>query len=304
MLEGVILMPIESRIGSRMFIRACRIADTKRDAGLKTPADVVRFDAIPYGADRKWQTLDVYRPRSAGESRLPVIVSIHGGGWVYGDRNVYQFYCMSLAQRGFAVVNFSYRLAPRHKFPAAVEDTNAVFAWVLANADKYGFDTARICAVGDSAGAQLAAIYGCILANPAYAAKFPFRTPAGLRIRALGLNCGVYDVRIPEEEKGKKRGKSVYLKNGGTDAERELASPAAFITAGFPPCYVMTSNGDFLRDAPPAFLAKLEENGVQYEYKLYGDDQTTLYHVFHCDIKTDAAKRANDDECAFFRRYC
>ena len=58
-------------------------SDTKRDAGLTTPHDVERFDDIVYGDDPKWQILDVYRPREASGKKLPVIVSIHGGGWVY-----------------------------------------------------------------------------------------------------------------------------------------------------------------------------------------------------------------------------
>ena len=99
--------------------------DMIRDAGLKTPKDVQRFDDIVYGEDKVWQSLDVYRPKATNiEEKLPVIVSVHGGGWVYGDKKLYQFYCMSLAQRGFAVVNFSYRLAPESKFPASIIDTN------------------------------------------------------------------------------------------------------------------------------------------------------------------------------------
>ena len=112
--------------------------DAERDAGLRTPEDITRFDDIAYGSDPKYQLLDVYRPKGA-EGPLPVIISVHGGGWVYGDKEVYQFYCMSLAERGFAVVNFSYRLAPEHKFPASLEDTNSVCAWVMENAEKYGF---------------------------------------------------------------------------------------------------------------------------------------------------------------------
>ena len=102
-------------------------SDTKRDAGLTTPHDVERFDDIVYGDDPKWQILDVYRPREASGKRLPVIVSIHGGGWVYGNKEVYQFYCMSLAQHGFAVVNHTYRLAPEFKFPASISCFPALF---------------------------------------------------------------------------------------------------------------------------------------------------------------------------------
>lgn len=79
---------------------------------------------------------------------LPVIVSVHGGGWGYGDKERYQYYCMSLAQQGFAVVNFSYRLASKYKFPAPLEDTNRVFVWLLAHAVRYGFDTHNVFCVG------------------------------------------------------------------------------------------------------------------------------------------------------------
>lgn len=88
--------------------------DAIRDAGNTTPADVERHDNILYGSDPKWQILDVYRPKNHA-GKLPVIISYHGGGWVYGTKEVYQWYCMSLAQRGFAVINYTYRLAPEFK---------------------------------------------------------------------------------------------------------------------------------------------------------------------------------------------
>lgn len=129
-------------------------ADDIRDAGLSTPENVVRYDDIQYGNDPKWNVLDVYRPKGTDGKKLPIIVSVHGGGWVYGDKERYQYYCMSLVQHGFTVVNFTYRLSPEFKFPAAIEDANSVFAWLLDNADKYAFDTNNIFAVGDSAGAH------------------------------------------------------------------------------------------------------------------------------------------------------
>lgn len=77
--------------------------DDIRDAGLKEPEGVKCYRDIVYGKNEKWQSLDVYRPKEAEDVPLPVIVSVHGGGWVYGDKERYRFYCMSLAQRGFAV---------------------------------------------------------------------------------------------------------------------------------------------------------------------------------------------------------
>ena len=121
---------------SWMLNKMFTLGDKKRDEGLVTPEDVERKDNIQYGPNKEWNVLDVYCPKNR-EGMLPVIVSIHGGGWVYGNKEVYQFYCMNLAQRGFAVVNFTYRLAPKFKFPAPLEDTNNVIRWIFDNAKEY-----------------------------------------------------------------------------------------------------------------------------------------------------------------------
>lgn len=174
------------------FRKDCMVNDVKRDEGLTTPKGVERFDDIRYGSDEKWNVLDVYRPK-AEEKRLPVIVSVHGGGWVYGDKELYQFYCMSLAERGFAVVNFTYRLAPEHKYPAPLEDINRVMEWIFQNEAQYGFDLKSVFLVGDSAGAHLAGIYSCICTNRTYASAYSFQVPEGFVPKALALNCGVYE---------------------------------------------------------------------------------------------------------------
>ena len=79
---------------SRQIRRAFGSSDKKRDAGQTTPQDIIRYDDILYGNDTKlikWQYLDVYRPKSTVEAdgslkKLPVIISVHGGAWVYGDK--------------------------------------------------------------------------------------------------------------------------------------------------------------------------------------------------------------------------
>lgn len=285
-------------IASWMLRRSFGRSDAARDAGLTTPDDVIRHDGLRYGDDPQWQVLDVYRPRAAGDGVLPVIVSVHGGGWVYGGKEVYQFYCMSLAQRGFAVVNFSYRLAPKHKFPAPLEDANAVFHWVLDNAGGFGFDTGRIFAVGDSAGANTLGLYAALCTNPDYAARFAFHPPQGFAPRAVALNCGQYRIEHKILPRLLMRD---YLRGRGRPDELEPLDVTAHITKGFPPVFLMTANRDFLREQAPLLSRALEANGVPAVYRCYGDAQNPLGHVFHCDIKSPAAKLCNDEECAFFR---
>lgn len=287
-------------ITSIMFRKTAKKSDDARDAGLTTPQDIERFDDIVYGENEEWNVLDVYRPKAEMSRNLPVIVSVHGGGWVYGDKERYQYYCMSLAQRGFAVVNFTYRLAPEYKFPAPLEDTNAVMEWIYENAPDYGLDVEHIYMLGDSAGANILALYTAICTNPSYAANFNFHVPGGFVPKAIALNCGSY---VQTENVMTKALMADYLPKKGTEEELKLNSPLHYITEKFPPVYVMTSNGDFLKEQAPMMVEVLKEKGIPHVMKCYGDEKTELGHVFHCNIRLPEATVCNDEECEFFKSW-
>ena len=279
------------------FCRSNTVDDAKRNAGLMTPTGIQRFDDILYGEDER-NVLDVYRPKNC-DGRLPVIVSIHGGGWVYGDKNIMQFYCMSLAEKGFAVVNFSYRLAPKYKHPTPLEDANKIFCWVLKNADTYGFDTKNVFAVGDSVGANILGLYCCLCTNPNYARKMAIKTPQGFVPRAVALNSGLYRL-VRGEELLLDSLAEAYFTDGGTDKEYAEINLAEYVTADFPPSFIMTALGDFLNCQAKPFYERLQKLGAYAEYHCYGDSENALKHVFHIDIKLPQATVCNDDECAFF----
>ena len=288
-------------ITGRIFRILCKRSDKKRDAGLTTPADIRRFDDIQYGPDPKWNVLDVYRPKAAA-GKLPVIVSVHGGGWVYGDKELYQYYCMSLAQHGFAVVNFTYRLAPKHKYPAPLGDTNRVFTWVLDHADEYGFDTGSVFAVGDSAGAQILGLYCCVCTDASLAVRFPFTPPASFRPKAVALNCGTY--RIGSDKKSLTMNlMSDFLPGKGTPDELREISVTDHVNEAFPPAFIMKAEGDFLAAEAQPFAEKLQSLGVPAEYHYYGDKDHVLGHVFHCNIRLPEAALCNREECEFFLRF-
>lgn len=280
--------------------------DDARDAGLTTPEDIERWDNICYGTDQKWQMLDVYRPKGTTE-KLPVIVSVHGGGWTYGDKERYQWYCMNLAERGFAVVNFTYRVAPEFKFPAGIEDTCLVFDWIYKNND--WFDLNRIYAVGDSAGAHMLTIYGAMCSNPEYEKKLGLSTAkkadgTSFGPSAVGLNCGVYEIDTANMNGMTKGLMKALLHNIKDKNEVDLVNPISYIKEGFPRAYVMTANKDPLAGVPAQ--VKLEEKlkslGITYVDKTYGTAENPLNHVFHCNIKSEEARICNDDECNFFRK--
>lgn len=278
-------------------------ADNKRDEGLTTPEAIERFDDLVYGDNSKWQVLDVYRPKQDRDSILPVIISVHGGGWVYGDKERYQYYCMSLAERGFAVVNFTYRLAPEFKFPTPVEDTNLVFSWVLEHAEKYKMDKENIFAVGDSAGANTLALYTAICTNPSYASKYDFNTPDGFVPKAIALNSGVYWLNID----GGISDPTVmliddFLAQGEQEEQVDLLNVLKHVNEDYPPTFLMTSVKDFLKYQTPAMVSRLTQAEIPFVYRFYSDPEKTLDHVFHCDIRNDYAKLCNDEECDFFKK--
>ena len=277
--------------------------DRERDAGNTTPADVERFDDIVYGTDEKWQVLDVYRPKGM-KGKLPVIISFHGGGWVYGDKDVYQWYTMNLAERGFAVINFTYRLAPEFQFPAPLEDCNLVVKWMIAHKDEYGFDTENVFAVGDSAGAHGLALYCDFLTNKDYAAKFAFTAPAGFHFNAVALNCGAYRITLGGKEDLTTSLMKEYLPHGGSEEELDLVSCVNYMTSQFPPCFVMGCDGDFLKSQLEVILPVLLKENVPFVLRLYKGEETPLPHVFHCNIKLAEAAQCNDAECAFFKEFC
>ena len=282
--------------------KGCAENDAKRDAGLTTPEDIRRFDDLSYGPYPE-NVLDVYVPKDTKE-KLPTIISIHGGGWTYGDKELYQHYCMRLAQRGFAVVNFTYRLAPENRYPAALEDCFMVFAWIRENHEKYYIDYDNLFMVGDSAGAQL--VHQCltILTNPKYRNLFAFPVPDDFKVQACALNCGAYSLGVGRFIKpGKSSMIWDYLPEDYKPYLKQF-KVGRYMTKDFPPSFVMTAYHDFLKVMAYPMHQKLKRLGVESEYHIYGSkDREDIGHVFHVDCKSEEADRCNEDECAFFKKH-
>ncbi len=275
-------------------------SDKKRDSAIPLPQGVTQCRNISYGSHGDESLLDVYYPDGITQP-LPTIVSIHGGGYVYGSKEIYQRYGMDMARRGFAFVNFNYRLAPRSKFPAPLADTNAVLEWVSRNAVRYHLDPQRIILLGDSAGAQLASQYAAIFTNPQYASLFELKLPK-VNIRAVGLFCGMYD----GAQWASQRRTGLFLDYLGKDLPKDdpRMQVLAAITADYPPAFLATAHHDFLKDNAQPMFDFLTSKGIPAQCKCYGaPDKKEIAHVFHVNILLPEAVQCNDDAAAFFRQY-
>ena len=277
--------------------------DRKRDDGVVDPEGLVQHRDLRYGPHEE-NMLDIYYPEGPDRAN-PTIVSIHGGGWCYGSKALYSHYCLRMAKRGFTVVNFDYRLAPEHKYPAPLEDCCRVLGWMQENAANYQINLNNVFLVGDSAGGQLAFQLLTMLTSESYRAFFDFAPPLNFRFNACGLNCGCYFMPISKFLSPKKVGGlfEAYFPEDYLPWVPSLKAEK-YITGDFPPAFVMTSRNDYLRMMAPPLHRKLKRKGVETVLRIYGEkSQKEIGHVFHLNCKSELADQCNDDQCAFFRQH-
>lgn len=144
---------------------------TAAHAAPVVPDAVVWAEGLEYAAPNGAPLLlNMAAPRE-GAGPFPAVVCIHGGGFRAGKRESHDALCVKLAERGFVAVTISYRLAPEHQFPAAVHDVKAAVRWLRAHAAEYRIDSARIGALGTSAGGSLAQLLGVTAHVPRFEGK-------------------------------------------------------------------------------------------------------------------------------------
>lgn len=133
------------------------LRDQGKDPAALMAAMGVRKQDMTYPTAGTTQPIRIYTPEGTAGQPLPVIVYIHGGGWVIADLDTYEASAMALAKKtGAIVASVEYRHAPEHRFPAAHDDTFAAYQWVLQNAGQFGGDPRRVAIAGESAGGNMA----------------------------------------------------------------------------------------------------------------------------------------------------
>ena len=283
-----------------LFRCICSIGDKYKQRHLKIPPDIERRVNIPYGIHGKWNLLDVYYPKGTNKP-LPTIISVHGGGYVYGTKKLYQYYCMDLAKRGFTVVNFNYRLVPRIAFPTPVLETNEVMQWVCTHAAGYNIDPENIFIVGDSAGAQIASQYCTMVTNPDYAGLFDISIPS-FKLKAVALHCGIYE--LFHDIKSLLPGLLADYFGRDPLKHGEKLQVLKYINRHFPPAFLTSSVNDFLVQYTRPMYEHLQSKGIECMCTIYGtQEQKEIAHVFHLNILSDAARECNDAQSAFFNKF-
>jgi acetyl esterase len=212
----------------------------------------------------------VYAP-SAGGVPLPTVTYFHGGGWVQGDLETHHGLCARLAKHaGALVVAVDYRLAPEHKFPAAVEDCLAAYRWVRDRGRDIGADPARVAVAGDSAGGNLSAVVSQLATSGAG----PAPTCQVLIYPAVDFALDTDSHRDLADGHVIPRDRIAwyteqYLRSPADQADLRASPLRAPGLAGQPPSLIVTAGFDPLRDEGRAYADRLREAGVDVVYREY-----------------------------------
>lgn len=293
----------------RMLFFCIGLMDQLYYIRIKKPQDVYVINDISYLNDNlrehRMNLSRLYKGEDK-EKILPIIVNIHGGAWVYGDKNsYYSCYGMDLAQYGFGVFTINYRLVPMVSLRDQIVDVLCAIEYITKNAMKYGLDTSKIYLVGDSAGAYLASYIGVIVCNQELIKKYNLSFLKN--IRALGLNCGIYDfntflgkdVCFP----CKKDIVRMVFKKMKKNKDNNLTNFSVLnsITNDYIPSYVMGTKADGIFMETDRIVKIMKHKKVIFESTLY-PKSARLPHDFHLKRKYPESKVTMQKMLTFFKR--
>jgi acetyl esterase/lipase len=293
--------------------------DIARTHGFARPfqmkrAGVRRILNIPYGeslpGDKGGRNLlDIVLPETPGSGR-PILLQIHGGGWMIGDKREQGGPLMGyLANRGWVCFAINYRLSPQAKFPAHIVDVKRAIRWIREHAHEYGADPSFICVTGGSAGGHLTALTALSQNDPAFQPGFE---SADTSVAAAVPFYGVYDFLDRARIRGRQSMENILTKYvfpcppADNPELWDAACPITRVSADAPPFLVVQGTHDTLvfveearefvralREKSQAPVHYLEMKGAQHAFE--------IFHSARCQYAVRAAAAFLDAEHAKHR---
>ncbi len=235
---------------SHLLRNKVSFGDWVNPIGMARPGvEVIRH--IPYGPAGVRQQLDIYRPRYIPEQGCPVLLQIHGGAWMLGDKGGQALPLMyHLASKGWICVAANYRLSPSVSFPTHLEDCKRALCWIRKHGSEYGMDPKFVAVTGGSAGGHLSSLMGLTANRKELQADDP---ETDTSVQACIPFYGVYDFLVRYNQHPNRRvyerfltGKVLHETVQDNPELWDLASPVAQIHPDAPPFMVVHGTHDSL----------------------------------------------------------
>jgi acetyl esterase len=306
-MDGQVLDP-----ETQWLLRLERLAREPEVAGLPIPEGrkaLLRQSAIAGGRQPIGRTRDLEVPTPAGPMRArlyvprgsaesgpadggdPLLVFIHGGGMIYGDLDSHDAVCRMLAERAAVrVIALDYRLAPEHRYPAAVEDCWAGFEWAVEHAAELGADPDRVAVGGDSAGGYLSAVVAIKAAEAGVPCAFQLLVYPATNFADASASRELFGTGFYLTKEFMDLATDSYL--APTDDRRDPLVSVHFtekIPDDLAPALVVTAGFDPLRDEGEAYARLLADAGIEVELRRYPGFIHGFFNVVGVGRSTRAA---------------
>jgi acetyl esterase/lipase len=248
--------------------------------------------------------LDIYTPDAAAAKPRPVILWVHGGGFISSSPATVADYTILLAHAGYTVASLGYSLAPAVRYPAPVRQGNAALRYLRANAARFGGDPARIVLGGDSAGAQIASELAAVQSDPGLARAAgitPAMAPGALR--GVVLFCGLYDLSTVGSTGFPALRTYLWaytgVRNWDSYPAIDQLSTVLHITAAYPPTFLSVGDADPFTGQAAELAAALEQHSVPLTTLFWTGTGDHLNHEYQFDFNLPQARTALQRTLAF-----
>lgn len=288
---------------------------------LKHAIDATRFTAPPnfeaieenvivkkdIAYNEQGNLLDIYYPRDA-EAPLPVIMWIHGGGFIGAHKEQTQVYAMTLANAGYVVANINYDLAPAHKYPVPVTEANQALKFLSENVGQYAGDIQRVFIGSNSSGSQIASQLAALISNEDFAKRMGIQ-PAikNDQLKGVLLYDGPYDMRTLKEARAPGVALFLWAYTGVRDFESfnriDELSAVEHVTPDYPPVFLTVGDADALEPQSLEFAKVLQNNGVEVETVFFTNTSAGLGHDYMMNLDTQPAQQTLEKAVAFLERH-
>lgn len=217
---------------------------------------------------------------TAIESPSPLLLFLHGGGFMFGDLDSHDAACRFLAERsGVQVLAIDYRLGPENRFPAAYDDALSAYYWVVENAESIGVDPNRLAIGGDSAGGNLAAGVAIAAASTGLPLAFQLLLYPAVDATRVGGSFEMFSEGFYLTRAFMDLATTSYMAEGMDLKDPRFSPIFADVPTGLARAYVVTAGFDPLRDEGEAFARKLAEAGVEVELKRFPDQIHGFFNI-------------------------
>ena len=240
---------------------------------------------IDYGSNIENGIMDINMHSSDLNEKKPLIVLLHGGGFIGGSKESTAAYARTLASYGYIVANVDYAYAPEHTYPTPIIQLNRAIEYLKENAEAFHIDINNVFIAGGSAGAQIASQFAAIQTNDTLAVKMKVnRVLSKEQLKGVILFCGLYNMDNVIETGFPWMQEYLWAYTGEKDFKKyeklDEISTVKQITESYPPTFITVGNKDELESQSMELIEVLKSKGIKHTAVLFNDSNKRLMHQY------------------------